>query len=448
MACVSALMAGAQSPLTLQFADTADCSKTAIYLGNRKGLSKFDAVPLKFHVATDGKVVVDSAILHDMDFCPAWLYVGEDAFPFIYEPGKRLELSVSRNSDGSAKVDYKGDNVAESKYFSLYENLFDYDRYFIYPPENDTISVEVKRGMLEDNYKTASKELKRFPKGEIRDFLDTLTQDAYLGYNIRFCGGDKEKSAELMKKVDLNSWIGLYNYLPLWAFESELSEPDFDADMTPWGLEYIEAIKKKITDPAVRESLLGHCAEAVISWGKCDNIDDFWTPFVEFAGKDSRAVRRYADRVISIKKNKSGMPAIDFSFKDRDGNSHRLSDYFGKVLYIDCWASWCGPCRKEIPHIEKHYKEYYKGNDKIAFISISIDEDRDAWLRLIEKDKPEWLQFIASGEESEALSKAYGIMGIPRFLLFNADGTIADADAFRPSDENFRQKLDEVINRK
>ena len=186
----------------------------------------------------------------------------------------------------------------------------------------------------------------------------------------------------------------------------------------------------------------------MISWGKCDNIDDFWTPFVEFAGKDSRAVRRYADRVISIKKNKSGMPAIDFSFKDRDGNSHRLSDYFGKVLYIDCWASWCGPCRKEIPHIEKHYKEYYKGNDKIAFISISIDEDRDAWLRLIEKDKPEWLQFIASGEESEALSKAYGIMGIPRFLLFNADGTIAVAGAFRPSDENFRQKLDEVINRK
>lgn len=75
-----------------------------------------------------------------------------------------------------------------------------------------------------------------------------------------------------------------------------------------------------------------------------------------------------------------------------------------------------------------------------------MDEDRDAWLRIIDKDKPEWLQFIASGEDAGELSKAYGIMGIPRFIIINTDGTIVDADAFRPSDEDFREKIDGIIN--
>lgn len=64
----------------------------------------------------------------------------------------------------------------------------------------------------------------------------------------------------------------------------------------------------------------------------------------------------------------------------------------------------------------------------------------------LDKDKPQWEQFSVSKEEHKALSKAYGISGIPRFLVINANGTIANGDAFRPSDEKFHEQLDEIIN--
>lgn len=197
-----------------------------------------------------------------------------------------------------------------------------------------------------------------------------------------------EKAAILLDTVDLNSWIGLYNYLPVWAFESKLETPDFDADMTPWGLAYIKAIDEKITDPDVRKALLNNCALQVLEWGQCNNVDDFWLPFVEFAGEDSPVVKYYANKVKSLKSTRAGMKAIDINFTDADGKPHKLSEFFGKVIYIDVWASWCGPCRKEIPHIARHYTEYYKGNDKVMFLSISVDEDENAWKKAMEKDKP------------------------------------------------------------
>lgn len=444
MALSPVFSAGAQS-LCVQFADTACCAKSIIAFGNRKGVTSLD---LKFHgLPTDasGCYTTDSVALPEgMAFCPGWMYVGATPHSFIYQPGVRLDVKVDRGSDGNASVSYEGVNAAASRCFDEYEKRFNYDEYFIYPPENDTVSVEDKRKLLDGNYSYMMAEVGKLPAGGVRDFLKQLTEDAYLNFQIRFA--DKSQANELLKKVDLNSWIGLYNYLPEWAFESYLPEPDYESDMTQWGLGYLDLLKEKITDPTVRERLLDNVAKYVLSWGKSDDVDTFWSAFVGIAGEGSPVVREYTNLVNSLKRNKAGKPAPDITFKDRDGKSHKLSEYYGKVLYIDCWASWCGPCRKEIPYIEKHYKEYYKDNDRIAFISISMDEDRDAWLRIIDKDKPEWLQFIASGEDAGELSRAYGIMGIPRFIIINTDGTIVDADAFRPSDEDFREKIDGIIN--
>ena len=136
--------------------------------------------------------------------------------------------------------------------------------------------------------------------------------------------------------------------------------------------------------------------------------------------------------------------APDFSFTDKEGQVYRLSDMRGKVIHIDCWATWCGPCCREIPFLEKRVGEY-KGNDKVRFISISMDSNKNAWLKKLDKDQPQWEQFIVDKAQHDALSKAFGISGIPRFIVINADGTIADADAFRPSDEKFHEKLDEII---
>mgnify|MGYP000812031112 CR=1 FL=1 len=105
----------------------------------------------------------------------------------------------------------------------------------------------------------------------------------------------------------------------------------------------------------------------------------------------------------------------------------------GKPVLIDFWATWCGPCKMEIPYLAK-LVERFKGNDKVVFISISTDTNRKAWENLVAKDKPQWPQYIASKDQHAKLSKEWGITAIPRFIMINPDGTINTAEAPRPSD--------------
>ena len=85
--------------------------------------------------------------------------------------------------------------------------------------------------------------------------------------------------------------------------------------------------------------------------------------------------------------------------------------------------------------------EALKGDTSLVILSISMDSNRQAWLRKIRHDRPQWPQMIVDKAQNEALSKAYGISGIPRFIYVAADGSLIDADAFRPSDNDFMERI-------
>ena len=108
---------------------------------------------------------------------------------------------------------------------------------------------------------------------------------------------------------------------------------------------------------------------------------------------------------------------------------------------------WVITCCAEIPRLEK-LVEHFKENDKIQFISISIDADQKAWLEKLEKDKPEWAQFILSKKEAKRFMDEWGITGIPRFIMIDRDGKIYAADAARPSDEKIIETLEKAMNEK
>ena len=433
--------------VTVEFNDTTESNHARVIVSSRPGQVMYDSPFYKMKPDSKGVAKLDSVKIEGMTFAPAWLTIGQDEYPFIFDTENPITISVRHSKNGKPEVKFKGKNAKESDYFREYQRLMDFFVYYSTDVLNDTIPYERKEAMLEKNVADLAKKIKKVPDGKIKDFLRQLSDDAYLNYQIRFCSSkDKAKRDELYSKIDVNSSISLYNYLPMWAFERTLSKPDYKVDTTPWGLEYLKAIREKITDKYVRDYLLEQCALKTLNWGTVPDPDAFWIPFTEFAGTDNRAYKMFNDKVQSMKSTKSGMKALDFSFQDADGKSHRLSDLFGKVLYIDIWASWCGPCRKEIPHIDRHFKEYYKGNDKVRFVSISVDDTPSPWLAIINKDKPEWEQYLAAGKDNEEMSKAYGINAIPRFMIINADGSINNADAFRPSDPDFRAKLDEIIS--
>lgn len=130
------------------------------------------------------------------------------------------------------------------------------------------------------------------------------------------------------------------------------------------------------------------------------------------------------------KKLSKGQPAIPFTFRNVEGKEVSLADFRGKYVYIDLWATWCGPCNAEIPHLEKLEKQFEGRN--ICFISISSDQDREAWVKFVKNRKLGGIQ-LHMGDDRKFM-KEICCYGIPHFLLIDRNGNFIDANMSRPSD--------------
>ena len=140
-----------------------------------------------------------------------------------------------------------------------------------------------------------------------------------------------------------------------------------------------------------------------------------------------------------------GKPSPKFEdYIDIKGGKKSLDSFKGKYVYIDVWATWCGPCIQQIPYLQNIEKQYH--NKNIEFVSISTDESRrsgGSW----EAAEKKWRDFVQkrnmtgvqlwSGQDF-SFQQAYQINSIPRFLLIDPQGKIVDANAPRPSDPNLK----------
>lgn len=136
---------------------------------------------------------------------------------------------------------------------------------------------------------------------------------------------------------------------------------------------------------------------------------------------------------------KSGKPAPGFSYPDMEGNMVSLADLKGKVVYIDVWATWCGPCKYEIPFLKKMEGELH--NEGIAFVSISVDEDKSAWEQMVKDKELKGYQIYAAKAWNSKIIEDYMIKGIPRFIMIDKKGNIVDINATRPSNPMTKETL-------
>jgi thiol-disulfide isomerase/thioredoxin len=133
-----------------------------------------------------------------------------------------------------------------------------------------------------------------------------------------------------------------------------------------------------------------------------------------------------------------GEQGIDFNYPDKNGETYSLSSFEGNLIYVDVWASWCGPCIAQIPALQDLEKDYHDKN--ITFLSISVDTDKDSWLKILSDKNLGGVQLWADGWSD--ITKSYAIFGIPRFLLFDQGGKIISTDAPRPTSPEIRQMID------
>lgn len=135
-----------------------------------------------------------------------------------------------------------------------------------------------------------------------------------------------------------------------------------------------------------------------------------------------------------------GQQAIDVEIADVNGAVKRLSDFKGKVIYIDLWATWCGPCIQESPAFEALGKKY--ADKDIVFLPISTDSNQKAWFNYLGEHKKELTQYHSN---DLALKQDWAIMYIPRFILIDRDFKIVNAYAPRPSSEEIGSLIDSVL---
>ncbi|GAB3337587.1 hypothetical protein GCM10027299_48840 [Larkinella ripae] len=123
-----------------------------------------------------------------------------------------------------------------------------------------------------------------------------------------------------------------------------------------------------------------------------------------------------------------------FSFQDQNGESVTLEDYKGKVVYLDIWASWCGPCIGEIPHSKTLHERFTKKQlEKVVFLYVSIDDSDVNWKNALQKHQLPGNQGWSKGGWRSRIVQYFGIQSIPRYILIDKKGNMADLDAKRPS---------------
>lgn len=121
------------------------------------------------------------------------------------------------------------------------------------------------------------------------------------------------------------------------------------------------------------------------------------------------------------------MNITNVELTDVEGKTHRLSDFKGKYVYVDLWASWCGPCNMEIPYMQE--LERTLDNELVVFVAISIDEDARSWKAALTRNKMTGHQFIAPAE----LPILLRLRSIPRYMILDKEGKVLYSNAPRPS---------------
>lgn len=144
-------------------------------------------------------------------------------------------------------------------------------------------------------------------------------------------------------------------------------------------------------------------------------------------------------------KKLNGTVSPSFKYENHKGGFTSLEDLKGKYVYIDVWATWCGPCRQEIPFLQKTEEAYHGKN--IEFVSISVDEQKnhEKWKQFVKDKNLGGIQLLADKDWNSDFVQGYKINGIPRFILISPEGKIVNADAPRPSSPELVTLLDSLV---
>lgn len=195
-------------------------------------------------------------------------------------------------------------------------------------------------------------------------------------------------------------------------------------------------ISKNYKNQKVKDAILHHIAAPYIENFGIDNVQDMINLHKTYV-KDEWMKADFQKRMDNWDFNVPGKEAPNFIASDIDGNRYSLSSFKGKYVYIDIWATWCLPCRRELPYM-KELEAKFEGKN-IVFLGLSVDDDKKEWEEMVRSGALSGVQlYLGTGS---SFQKKMRIDGIPRFILLDTEGKIINPNMSRPSAESTAETL-------
>ncbi|NLN24808.1 MAG: TlpA family protein disulfide reductase [Bacteroidetes bacterium] len=383
------------------------------------------------------------------------MYFGPGMLTLYLEQGKNLNISFDASQIEST-IDFTGDlgqiNTFLFKKNSLFQNNIDFAALYGANTEEFMAQLDADKKSLDSLYATTTltdDQLKLFKKEDAyhRAILIEQYQEAhrYFSGNREFVANDNFYNT--LNDIDFKDTTEFrnnktYRELMLVHWTRVANQKAFGKEGSS-SLIYMQTLEKELPNGYAKDELMYEHVKYAL---KADeNLDEIASIF-----RNSVQNREYLDAIHErhqlLRETLPGNPSPSFSYENHKGGTTTLEDLRGKYVYIDVWATWCGPCLREIPSLQEVEKEYADKN--IHIVSISIDEPKDyeKWRTMVTDRGMGGIQLMADNNWNSEFVKKYGIMGIPRFILLDTEGKIVSADTYRPSDPRLRELLNSILN--
>ena len=395
---------------------------------------------------TDGKATVQ---LDGMDALYANVYYGEK-FKVVYlQKGDNMTISFDANDfDNTFKV--SGGNEKAVEYLNRIQLVGLPNEAYAQPWDQFKKTVTDKMASMKRLLKVrkfaADDKFQKMEEGRITYFYANallmypvshlyLTQDTTMVLGDDYYAAIREYVKEDEDLADIDEYRN---------FMIETSHI-FDENgknirqMYPKVIAEMNYIGEHMESEKVREALIHFLAFTYVEGNGTDNITDLQNLYYSYV-TSPRLNDIFKKACAKWDKAAVGRPSPIFKGVDINGKEMSLRDFRGKYIYIDMWATWCGPCQKELPYLTK-LEEKYKGRN-IVFVGLSIDQDKAKWEARVKSGALGGTQlYIGKGTKFQS---DYRISGIPRFILLDPNGRIVNPDMSRPSSENTEKILNSL----
>ena len=374
----------------------------------------------------------DTLVIKEGNFT---FYDTKESTAMYLAPGYRLDISLDgKEFDETLKYSGIGEkpNNFNASYFLFNEkNAIDSEtykkmenqEYFDYELKTHASLMKLLNESEIENEKFLESQAYKFRFQMLNNLITKLGEDYFAG---KTKGIITQYLDSEIDKIDLKDSVLFasnndYRYFLSSYFVAGLTSGDLKT-LELYNEELLEMQKKSIVTTLKRG----------ISFYNMEKLDLYYQTYVKLAAND-KDINRIKEKYERIKTLKKGSPSPSFNYPDSSGKNISLESLKGKLVYVDVWATWCGPCKAQIPFL-KQLEEKYREED-IAFVSLSIDQLKNIskWKDMIVDKKLEGIQIIADKAWRSKFVTDYVIEGIPRFILIDKDGNLMDPMAPRPA---------------